>query len=244
MQGQGLPPAWRANDRELYIVTGADGTHARSLVQLLHSIALHERRIRVVVYDLGLTDVQRSAVYGALVNGTLERFRFEDYPSFFDIKVNAGEYAWKPVIVAAEIAKSPSPVCWMDAGNQLHSRVHGIRTAVRRDGFYLPESRGSFRRWVHPDMMAELGLPPDSFADRKNLNAACIAFDPARPLVKELVRQWAACAERREVIAPDGSNRSNHRQDQALLTVLAYKLGVLSEPSETVRELRIHRDID
>lgn len=38
---------------------------------------------------------------------------------------------------------------------------------------------------------------------------------------KELVRPWYLCSLTRQCIAPDGSDRSNHRQDQAALTVLA-----------------------
>jgi hypothetical protein len=42
---------------------------------------------------------------------------------------------------------------------------------------------------------------------------------------EELARPWYECALTRQCIAPDGSNRRNHRQDQAALTVLAYLSG-------------------
>jgi hypothetical protein len=37
------------------------------------------------------------------------------------------------------------------------------------------------------------------------------------------VREWCECTLRRECIAPEGSDRSNHRQDQAVFTILYYK---------------------
>ena len=49
-------------------------------------------------------------------------------------------------------------------------------------------------------------------------------FDYARPAARDLVEQWKRLALVRECIAPDGANRRNHRFDQALLTILAYRL--------------------
>jgi len=45
-------------------------------------------------------------------------------------------------------------------------------------------------------------------------------FDGRNPVVHRLVRRWKDLALQEDVIAPPGSNRSNHRQDQALLTLL------------------------
>ena len=41
-----------------------------------------------------------------------------------------------------------------------------------------------------------------------------------------LVEPWVRCARVEACIAPPGSNRRNHRQDQAALTVLAHQAGV------------------
>ena len=38
---------------------------------------------------------------------------------------------------------------------------------------------------------------------------------------EDLARPWYECSLIRQCIAPNGSDRSNHRQDQAALTVLA-----------------------
>lgn len=62
--------------RPLYIVTGADWTHARSLLQLLNSVNAAEPAIAVVVYDLGLTKEQLQSVRSTMTRARLERFRF------------------------------------------------------------------------------------------------------------------------------------------------------------------------
>jgi len=41
----------------------------------------------------------------------------------------------------------------------------------------------------------------------------------------ELARPWYECSITRQCIAPDGSSRKNHRQDQSALTVLAALTG-------------------
>lgn len=42
---------------------------------------------------------------------------------------------------------------------------------------------------------------------------------------KELARPWYECSITRQCIAPDGSSRKNHRQDQAALTVITARNG-------------------
>lgn len=44
-----------------------------------------------------------------------------------------------------------------------------------------------------------------------------------------LARPWYECSITRQCIAPDGSSRKNHRQDQAALTVLAILTGAKCE---------------
>ena len=227
----------------MYLVTGANYTHGRSLLQLLGSIRQWEPQTRVVVYDLGLTRKQRRAVLDSDLNGSVEAFPWNEYPGFFDINVNRGEYAWKPALIARELQKSDAPLCWMDAGNVVLLPLRDIREELAQHGFYSAPSRGTVLQWTHPLMFKALGLPPDFCADRRNLSGACIAFDPKHLRARALIEEWARLAEDKEMIAPPGSSRKNHRQDQALLTVLAYRSGIISEPSRKLDAFAIHRDL-
>jgi len=40
---------------------------------------------------------------------------------------------------------------------------------------------------------------------------------------KDFVEEWMKYALLKEYICPDGSDRTNHRQDQAILSILYYK---------------------
>ena len=43
--------------------------------------------------------------------------------------------------------------------------------------------------------------------------------------VREMIQAWAACAHDAFCIAPPGSSRANHRQDQSALSILAARFG-------------------
>jgi hypothetical protein len=47
-----------------------------------------------------------------------------------------------------------------------------------------------------------------------------VGFDTSQPEALRLLHSWLACARHVECIAPAGSHRGNHRQDQAALSVL------------------------
>lgn len=234
--------------RPLYLVTGADWTHGQTLLQYLASVRRWEPDIEVIVYDLGLRADQREAVAAIVTPGQIKAFDFGAYPDYFDISRNAGEYAWKPVILAGEMAQRDAPVCWMDAGNLVVKPLRQIRSVLRRRGFFARSSSGKVPEWTHPGMLQWMGLPPDWGQDFFNLAGGCVGVDPRHPLARQVIEEWARCAMIRRCIAPEGSSRANHRQDQALLTVLAYRSGLIERPVSRWLwrglEYQIQRDID
>lgn len=227
--------------RRIRIATGASANHGMSLVQLLRSLRKWEPRTPVAVYDLGLEQKHLDAI--AETGFAVTRFPYEDYPEHLDITKNAGEYAWKPAIVRREVARSSLPLIWMDAGDVLTFPMLWIRFCLSTVGFYSAGSAGTVGQWTHPGMYAALGLPQGWNGGRQPLDGSCIAFNTRIGRVGELLEQWYAGAMDKSVIAPEGSDRSNHRQDQALLSLLAYRLNVVSGPSRTDPAVKKHRDV-
>ena len=115
----------------MLLVTGADRSHGASLRQMLRSVARHEPDLRIVVYDLGLTARQRLRI-GKRQQLEWRRFEFEKYPAYFDIRVKAGEYAWKPVIIADLLEEAGEPVLWFDGQTQCSRRLLRVRSLLRR----------------------------------------------------------------------------------------------------------------
>ena len=231
----------------LTIVTGADSTHFKSLLNLLNSITKFEPEVNVSIWDLGFNDQEISELKDKFKRFTINKFDFEKYPNHLNIKINAGEYAWKPVIIYEEFNRNSNLLLWLDAGNVVKRRLIWIRKFIQVNGFFSPYSAGAVNDWTHPAMLERLKIkPPLTF--KPNLNGAIVGFDPNSKNARELITAWYECALEKECIAPAGSSRINHRQDQAALTCLAYSFGLapngIFAVNRPITGIRQHQDVD
>ena len=198
--------------------------------------SLRRLRARVECYDLGLTAAEVRAL-PRWAGFLYHKFDYAAHPPHLDVDVNAGEYAWKPVIVADVVDRlrasgEPADVVWADAGSYFHS-LEPIASRIRASGgLWVRASSGTMRQWTHPSMFARLGANPDAYADRPNADATLVGFatgtapSAARErLYQTVIAPWKACALDRDCIAPAGSSRRNHRQDQAVLSYLVHTAG-------------------
>jgi len=225
----------------LTIVTGADSSHFGPLRNLLLSLEYFEQAAHVVVWDLGLTAEEREELEEereGLEALELRRFPFEAHPPH--VAMAARSYAWKPIAVAEVMHDRGGAVLWLDAGDLVHAPLRRARGVLEREGFWSPASSGTVRRWTHPATLAALEAGPE-LLDRRNRNAAIVGFTLRGAPVLEA---WHAAALDPAVITPPGSSRDNHRQDQAVLTVLAYqyqpRIGYVLEDARL--EVSTHND--
>jgi hypothetical protein len=127
---------------------------------------------------------------------------------------------------------SPRHVLWADAGSYFES-LEPIAGAVEAGGgVWLRRSSGTVADWTHPGMFAALGEDGSRFAALPNADATLVglatghaAREVRDAVYHDIVQPWKACAMTRDCIAPAGSSRRNHRQDQAVLTYLVHKAG-------------------
>lgn len=228
---------------ELIVVTGADASHEKSLFQFINSISYPSENIVLVVYDLGLSE---DAISDIKKNSKLiyRRFAYENYPDYFNIRVNAGEYAWKPVIVKSVMEEFHAPVCWMDAGNyMLDKSFFWIRKFIAGNGFYSPVIEQRIGDKTHPVTLKNLQAGED-ISCQKSLSGFCIAADYENVTSRELIFNWGDLAVKKDYIAPEGSSRKNHRQDQSLISILAYQSGLTKSMPTMCHGFIFHRDID
>lgn len=190
-------------------------------MNLLRSIEQWESDATVSVWDLGLTSAETELLKTTFARYEVKVFDFSLHAEHVDIHVNAGEYAWKPIILEAELKTADRLVLWLDAGVLITKPLTWIRRFVRQAGFFSPYSRGSIAEWTHPLMCQRFNLDPPQLRKR-NLSGGVVGLDPLQPQAQALVAAWAACARDVDCIAPPGSHRLNHRQDQSALSVLAY----------------------
>jgi hypothetical protein len=240
--------AW---NRPIIIVTGADSTHFRSLLQLLETAAKCEPLAQIVVWDLGLSTSEVHRIKENFPRHHYRVFPFREYPPYFDIAVSAGEYAWKPVAIQLTadefIAESPSSILlWCDAGNYLRRPLRWLRMYVGKHGVYSPGSTGNLIHWTHPQTLAYFALSGKQLS-RRNCAAAYVAFDLEKQEALGLLKDWSDLAQLKEVIAPEGSSRADHRQDQALLSCLLVARDILPDTAYRTNwtgEYLTHRDVE
>lgn len=237
---------------EMVLVTAASENHSKSLVQFLCSLIVNKVVFRhVYVYDLGLDPATLRIIKDMFSEKqvVIRTFDYSKYPSYFCITESSGHYAWKPAIVEEVANEMRSGLLfWCDAGNKIMDDLEPLFEFMTKNSIYTPSSLGKIGEWTHPMTLEYFGMDGDDPITRMEMrNAAQICFE-INPDTLELIREWSRCAQIRECIAPEGSSRLNHRQDQSLLSILFYRFA--ARHPQSLREIRndlfvsIHQDID
>jgi hypothetical protein len=238
----------------LIFVTGADSSHFLSLIQLLSSIRRFCRNWpflkAVIIWDLGLTSEQLSFLKEYFTEFLTLRFEFNNYPSWMNIKVEAGHYAWKPLCIYETMqlyGERSDALVWLDAGNMLTRTPDKLLEVVKNFSLYSPISDGNVAKWTHRKVLEYFKVEPDSaILDAKNRNGAVLGFDVEIGTIRDFLKSFRDFALDRDAIAPMGSGRHNHRQDQALFTIMYYRFKIKHQlPSVSgYVDLLIHCDVD
>ena len=245
---------FRKIDR-LVIITGSSPTHQKSLIQLLVSINTFAADAEVHVFDFGLGKIAQDEVMSTVRNTNFfyKKYDFSVKPSWMDIRnSNKGEWAWKADCVNSvikndlgKVEQTPTTYLWLDAGNKFINEPHSVLRYIQNYGFWSPASEGLVEKWTFPKQI-DLIVGNSRFNKKTNLNGAMIGFSSRSTKALNLLNEWFKYSMIREVIAPEGSDKSNHRQDQSLLTLLAYRGHIA--PGPTARNLHLncilqHQDI-
>lgn len=212
------------------LVTGANSKYFNYLQRLLGNIfgiinndEYCNLTINVVIYDLGLTEEECTITKKNFPKIKLETFNFSKYPDHLSLEKYNGyncSYAWKPVIIHEVCEKYGDLVHWMDTRNLYSSFIHLIDT-IKKEGMYSPESSDNIERWTYP---TTIQLMNGYKYCKYNCRAGgVVGINYNIGWCKDLIKEWKDLALIKEYIVPDGSNRGNHRQDQAVLQILYYK---------------------
>ena len=211
---------------KMTVVTGASQNHYKSMINMIDSFLAfykNDESAAIVVYDLGINGndwLTLKNKYANVNNIHYRVFDYSKYPSYLDIDKNAGEYAWKPVIISDVCEEFGNLIIWMDAGNLIHDRLDEICGMITTDNIYSSTTSGDIAYWTYPATINYIGC---NDVTKYNRNGACIALNYNTDWIKDLVREFKTLALIKECIAPEGSSRDNHRQDQAVFTLLYYK---------------------
>lgn len=151
----------------------------------------------------------------------MEKFDYSKYPGYVNINVNRGEYAWKPIIIHQVCERYGGCVVWLDSGCLINkTTLTSLYDLLQQTFIWTPPSSGTIKKWTHPKTIEYL-----QYRGSLNLiprSGGVVGVNYNNVNGKKLITEWKGAALVKECIAPAGSNRNNHRQDQAVLSILYY----------------------
>ena len=207
----------------IIFVTAAEKNYFKQLDSLLESYYKNLSN-KLIVYDIGLEKDQVNYLKDKYEKLNIRIFQFNHYPKFigeyFDDKL--GNYAWKPVIVNELMQECKSKVVWLDAGNLITKKIIFLKIALSASGIIVPTSSNTIRDWTHPKTIEYIGIN-NKYLDSNNYASGLIGFDYKSKKANKIAELWSNFSQIQECISPLDSSRENHRQDQAVLTLLLYK---------------------
>lgn len=210
-------------DNNIIFITAAEKNYFIKLKSLLESYFKHLDN-KLVVYDIGLDKKQIKFLKDNYQNLDLIKFEFNKYPKFigeyFDKKL--GSYAWKPVIINEVLNQSKSKVVWLDAGNIVTKKIIFLKIALTSNRIIIPASSNTIKKWTHPTTIKYIGINK-KYLNKNNFASGLVGFDYNSNSARNISELWSKFSQIEECISPPGSSRLNHRQDQAVLTLLLYK---------------------
>ena len=237
--------------KKFIFVTGSDSSHYKSALQLLRSHSIYVHEIPIVFYDLGLKPEEKSELLNLFNKVIYIRFQYEKYPEYFDLDKNSGAYAWKPQIIREVVNKYQLPTIWLDAGNIITRTFQLERQIMKKFGIFTTVTRGTIGDWTHSKTINKLNA--NDILHLRELNGACVGFNNKNKNAENILNLWSEYALVEDIINPAGSNKLNHRFDQAVLSILIHKhLGakfvyfykqVLNWPVEKL-SFKMHCDIN
>lgn len=208
----------------MIILSGASDNHYASLLNFINSFIQFNEKNTLIVYNLGIDADKWKYIISKYSNNQFILFKVFDYskyPSWFNININAGQYAWKPTIIYNTFIEYANDILvWMDAGNLIKNNLHELEEFIMNNCVYSANSDGNILKWTYPDTIKYMNC---SWTNKVNRNGACIGLNANVDFVKELITDFYNYSQIKECIAPEGSSRKNHRQDQAVFSILFYK---------------------
>ena len=168
-----------------------------------------------------------------------------DIKKFLNININAGEYAWKPAIINEVANQYKGIIIWCDAGDIFYN-VDTLIYVVKNNYLYTPTSSGSINERTDIRTLNILSKKYDININFNSRNAACIGFNTNIDWIQNFLKEWLEYSLNKDCIAPLNHNRSIHRWDQSILTVLYYHYLYIYKFTmiDYYIEFDIHKDID
>ncbi len=250
IQKQGDPPKQQPVEKYYILVTAANSPKfSKPLLQLLDSVYKFKPKFLVTyIFDLGLDQETLDEIATRYKDQqiTVRKFPFGKYPPHYDINVNSGCYAWKSACIYSvmneqynagkkwmsqhpdqKIVSNPLDnkiLLWCDSHNVFVDQISNLGGLIDKCKIYSSVSINTVKKWTHPKTLEYFKIDENNDVLKfPNRNAAFIGFRLDNNAVCKFIHEWSHYCSVPECICPTGSDRTNHRQDQSIFTLLFYE---------------------
>ena len=229
------------DDCDYLVVTGCSSNHLVATINMMLSIMASNRYSSFVFVDFGLKESEYAYLASELrfihsihnvLNSTAKvyyrRFAFSHFPQWWDISdpMIRGGYSWKVIAIYDLLLETKRIVVWSDGGNLLPQNMDMELQHAYSFGAFSPASGDNIQKWVHGSSLSFLHnnkMVRRIMKGKGMCNGAFIVFDYNNETVmNNVVFPLVQCAYTRKCISPLKTSRKNHRQDQAILSVLMH----------------------
>ena len=224
-------------------VTSLSSNHFSEARGYFGSLQRFYPRLKIVVYDIGLNDRERTTLRTYCNVAEVRRFPFEKYPRHVR---SLHLYSWKPLVVQ-EASKDFEVILYGDSSvRMLSSDIAPAVNALLTFPFLSGSPHTKIVGLTHDGMITYLRSPPRHELGMYTGTQGGVWLMWANGLMKStVIPEWADCALHTECIAPEGGTQlyscnlamrdkyddgryiGCHRYDQAAISmILARDFGV------------------
>ena len=234
-----IPPYKEGNN--MLMVTGCSDNHFISAVPAMLACINASATMNIAFIDYGITSNQLMQlafvfdyihkVHLAMNSSSIiiyRKFNFHNAPSWMNIfnPKTVGGYAWKVIGYMDVLFEWNALGAWIDAGSIIYDGVNVEFGYAKKEGMYIPPSPGNVKRWTHPAMIEfveKTGMMKKVDQTEQNCSSGHFFMDfTNKTAVNMIFKPYLQCAYTMKCITPKGSDRSNHRQEQAAITIFLH----------------------
>ena len=218
---------------EYLIVSGCNDNYIFTMIDFIEKYKENNLVFNnLIIYDYGLNENNLNKIikYKTTYGFKIVKFDYSNYPEHVNLDKYTGfqcNYAFKPISIYNTCRENPNKkIIWMDCANRFNSNsINDILNILQNQSIYSPIccKAGSIESMelhhintiIHFKLKDDIHLIPQR-------TSGLFGVDYSSVCGKNIVNDWYNCSLNKNIIAPEGSSRNNHRQDQSVLTILMY----------------------
>lgn len=231
------------------IISGCNDNYILTMIDFIKKYSENQldfNKLIIYVYSLNETNLNKIIKYKNLYSFEIVKFDYSNYPEHVNLDKYTGlqcNYAFKPISIYNACLENPNKkIIWMDSANRFNSTsINDILNILQNQYIYSPIAcrKGSIEsiELHHIDVIRHFELENDIHLIPQR-SSGLFGVDYSSICGKNIMNEWYKCSLNKNIIAPEGSSRNNHRQDQSVLSMLMYlfeKLNDITFINNTVR---------